>query len=386
MLTLLRKSAASALLALVACLALAPTAFACGGLIAPDGDVRLDRAATLIAWHDGIERYLTSFAFEDPANNTSGTAAKTSVGWIVPLPAVPLSIVEGGAWTLQRLSREVHPVPLNAGVAESTAAPVDVLQQVKIEALDITVIRGSGPAIVGWAKSNGFFLNDETAAHLGIYAKASPIFMAAKYDVAAAQARGQISGDGVPILITMKTAHPWVPLEVLALDGQEVHADLYFLTDQPLNTSDVNAVMGQSAVGSQVPGAPGMQVAFQEKMTPSLYHDLSTDRNMSWVRPDSWLTYLSLDAPDSAVTYDLGVSPRGIIRLAPFGTPPMAVVDNAETQAPPSWLPDLPLGTPQIALTALILLGLIALLFWLFRGKRRAKVSEQAPAATQAGE
>src|SRR5215831_13425556 len=27
-------------------------------------------------------------------------------GWIVPLPAVPLKIQEGGAWTLQRLNKD----------------------------------------------------------------------------------------------------------------------------------------------------------------------------------------------------------------------------------------------------------------------------------------
>lgn len=61
--------------------------------------------------------------------------------------------------------------------------------------------------------------------------------------------------------------------------------------------SDVAATVGQSSVGSQVPGAPGFVVAFQERVTPALYHDLSTDRNMGWVRPDSWLTYLTLNAP-----------------------------------------------------------------------------------------
>ena len=44
----------------------------------------------------------------------------------------------------------------------------------------------------------------------------------------------------------------------------------------------------------------------------------STDRNMNWVRSDSWWTYLSLDAPDSAVTYDMGISPTDVIRLAPL--------------------------------------------------------------------
>ncbi len=380
--TLWKRLVASVILACGALVALAPTAFACGGLIAPDGDVRLDKAATLIAWHDGIEHYLTSFAYTDPNQTGSANSTTTNVGWIVPLPAVPLKIEDGGAWTLQRLERETLP-PEPAGVvfdSAGTAAPsaAQVLQQVQVEALDVTIVRGSGPAIVDWAQSNGFFINDETAAHLGIYAKGSPIFMAAKYNAAIAQQRGQISGDGVPLLITMKVAHPWVPLEVLALDGQQVNADLYFLTDEPLNVSDFNAVVGESAVGQTVPNAPGLKVAFQEKVTPQLYHDLSTDRNMGWVWPDSWFTYVSLNAPDTSVTYDLGISPRGVIRLAPFGTAPMAVVDGAEQSAPPSWMPSLPLGTPEYALGALLLLIVVGLIVWMARGrgKRLAPASD----------
>jgi hypothetical protein len=366
---LLKKVAACALLALGILTIQTLPALACGGLIAPDGDVRLDRAATLIAWHDGIEHYMTSFAYE-------GTAS--SLGWIVPLPSAPISpIVEGGAWTLQRLDREVHPPPPAAfGEVNATASDgASVLQQVQIEALNVTVIQGSGDQVLQWAKQNGFAVNDETTAHLLDYAKGSPFFMAAKYNTAIAQARHQITGDGVPILITMRTAHPWVPLEVLALGNSDVHADLYFLTDEPLNTSDVNAVIGQSAVGSQVPGAPGMQITFQEQMNATLYHDLSTDRNMSWVRPDGWLTYVSLDASDNTVTYDMGITPRGVIRLAPYGTAPMAVVDGAATSALPSWLPSLPLGTPEAIMIVLGVLGVIALLVWLFRGKKPAKAT-----------
>src|SRR5213082_3142908 len=125
--------------------------FACGGLIAPNGAIRLSLAATLVAWHDGIERYMTSFTYQ-------GDVSK--LGWIVPLPAVPMKIQEGGAWTLQRLALETHPQPVfaDARAAASTASrgSVEVLQQVKIEALDITVVRGSGPAVIDWATSNGF--------------------------------------------------------------------------------------------------------------------------------------------------------------------------------------------------------------------------------------
>ncbi len=342
-------------------------AFACGALIAPNGSVRLARATTLVAWHDGVERYLTSFSYQGDFSN---------LGWIVPLPAVPVKIEEGGAWTLQRLELETHPVKQTFGAVEATASSnsATVLQQVKIEALNITVIRGSGPQVLNWATGNGFFLNDETRAHLLTYAKGSPIFLAARYDTSTAKARGLLQGDGTPILITMKTKHIWVPLEVLAIEGQQVQADLFLLTDQPVYTSDSAAMVGQSSAGSQVPGAPGFVLSFQEKITPTLYHDLSTDRNMGWVSPDTWLTYLTLNAPEPTVTYDLGVNSDGVVRLAPYGTPPMAVIDGQASHDLPGWLPRLPLGTPQVLLTIFTLLCIMSGSFLIVRGRRRARV------------
>lgn len=342
-------------------------ALACGGLIAPDGDVSLERATTLIAWHNGIEHYLTTFTFQ-------GDSKSNNIGWIVPLPAVPLQIQAGGAWSLQRLELESHPVSLSFGAvqadkaAEPTAA---VLEQVKIEALNITVIRGSGPEVINWATSNKFILDAETSSHLLTYAKGSPIFMAVKFDTSAAKARGQLQGDGTPILITMKTAHIWVPLNVLALDGQPVQADLYLLTDNPVYTTDFNAIAGQSSVGSIVGGAQGFTMPFQEHMTPTLFHDMSTDRNMGWVWPDSWITYLTLNAPSRAVTYDMGVSSSGVIRLAPYGTPPMAVVDGQPSSDAPAWVPRLPLGTPQFLLGVVIVLGILTASVMLVRHRRR---------------
>jgi Uncharacterized protein conserved in bacteria (DUF2330) len=342
-------------------------ALACGGLIAPNGAIRLGRAATLVAWHDGIERYMTSFTYQE-TNTNSGA----SLGWIVPLPAVPLKIEEGGGWTLQRLALETHPQPVfveDLRAAVPTASGVQVLQQVKIEALDITVLKGSGQAVLDWAASNGFTVDGDTRDHLLGYAKGSPIFMAAKFDTSRARARHQLQGDGAPILITMQVPHIWIPIEVLALDGQQVQADIYLLTDKPVNTSDMGAKIGQSAVGSFVPGAPGMKLAFQEHMSPILFHDLSTDRNMSWVRSDSWLTYVSLDTPASTVNYDMGVSSSGVIRLAPFGTAPMKVVDGQSYHELPAWLPTLPMGTPQNAQTLALVLGILALVFLVYKSR-----------------
>jgi hypothetical protein len=58
-------------------------ALACGGLIAPNGAIRLARAATLVAWHDGIERYMTSFTYQE-TNTNSGA----SLGLIAASPLI----------------------------------------------------------------------------------------------------------------------------------------------------------------------------------------------------------------------------------------------------------------------------------------------------------
>ncbi|HYL70049.1 MAG TPA: DUF2330 domain-containing protein, partial [Candidatus Dormibacteraeota bacterium] len=110
----MRKLIAAGAAAATALLASMTTALACGGLVAPDGDVRLDKATTFVTWHDGVEHYVTSFAY-------AGNAA--DVGWIVPLPAVPSNISAAGRWTLQRLEREfAPPEALQFDVAAHSAA------------------------------------------------------------------------------------------------------------------------------------------------------------------------------------------------------------------------------------------------------------------------
>ena len=348
--------AAAATLALFLTQAL--PAAACGGLIAPNGAIRLERATTLVAWHDGVERYLTSFSYNGSAS---------SFGWIVPLPAVPEKVEEGGGWTLQRLFRETHPQPqiFDLAFAAQRASPTtaEVLQQVQVRALDITVLRGSGQAVLDWAAENGFAVDAETRAHVVHYAQGSPIFMAAKYNAGRAQQQRLLFGDGAPVLITLKIPHPWIPFEVLAA-GAQVQADLYLLSDKPVNTSEWRALIGVSGVGTAVQGAEGFTLEFQEKMTDSLYRDLSTDKNMRWVRKDSWLSYLTLNAPDDKVTYDMSVTPMGIVKVAPFGTKPMAIVDGTPMRARALDAPTAPIGT---AMTLLLLGVVVAAALWILK-------------------
>jgi hypothetical protein len=352
--------AAAATLALFLTQAL--PAAACGGLIAPNGAIRLARATTLVEWHGGVEHYFTSFSYHGEAS---------SFGWIVPLPAVPVKVEEGGGWTLQRLFRETHPQPpifsldFAAGRTQ-TASSAEVLQQVQVQALDITVLRGSGQAVLDWATDNGFAVDAETHYHVLQYAKGSPIFMAAKYNAGRAQKQRLLFGDGAPVLITMNIPHPWIPFEVLAA-GQQVQADLYLLSDMPVNTSEWRAMIGASGVGTKVQGAEGFTLEFQEKMTETLYRDLSSDKNMGWVRRDSWLTYMTLNAPDTKVTYDMSVTPMGVVKIAPFGTKPMAIVDGSAIRTRALDVPTAPMGT---AMTLLILGIVIGAALWILKPRK----------------
>ena len=343
-----------------AALAQALPAAACGGLVAPNGAIRLQRATTLVAWHDGVEHYMTSFAY-------AGTGFD-DFGWIVPLPTAPDKVEEGGGWTLQRLNRETHPQPRFAtaqglgGAASADSA--EVLQQVQVRALDITVLRGSGQAITDWCRQNNFLLTPETSAHLQVYAKGSPVFMAAKYNVARAQSTGQRAGDGAPVLITMHTDRPWVPLEVLANGTDVVNADLYMLTDHAIYTADLAAAVQESPEGGFVPGAPGLAVQYQKPVSEQLFRDLSSDTNMGWVPRDAVLTYFTLSAPASTVTYDLGVSDTGVIHLASYGTKPMDVGLGARDIKPISAPPgtDVPTGLgPGVRTLVLVLMSLAVL-------------------------
>ncbi|HEY2703366.1 MAG TPA: DUF2330 domain-containing protein [Candidatus Dormibacteraeota bacterium] len=319
-----RLLAGAALAAVLAAVTAVPAA-ACGGLVAPNGAVRLAQATTFVAWKDGVEHYTTSFAYQGDV---------PQLGWIVPLPAVPDRVEEAGAWTLQRLEREAHPPPpfrAEAAPVAAQGAPAEVLQKTRIEALDITVLRGSGQAVVRWCTQNAFTLPDETRAHILAYASTSPIFMAARYDVNAARQHGQFQGDGTPVLITMRTPRLWVPLEVLANANDPTVADLFLLTDQR-----------PSSASTQI--APGFTLQLQEQMSPQLQHDLASDRNMGWVPQTGWLSYLALSAPGRSVTYDMTVSPAGAMRLAAMGAgpaaaPPPVVRPQTAAPAPPAPAP-----------------------------------------------
>lgn len=278
-------------LAIAAVVVAAGPASACGGLVGENGTIQLTRTTTLAAYHDGVERYVTSFEF-------SGTGE--AVGSIVPLPGIPTKVERGGDWTLQRLEREVHPPVLREFAADaaapSAADSAEVLQQTQVDALDITILRGGGDAVGKWAIDHGFLLTPDAPEVLDFYSHRSKIFMAARFDAARAAALGQQSGDGTPIMLTIPTAEPWVPLRILALGldaSRFVNADVFLLTDRRPTVLTADS---------------GVRAVRDEPASSALLDDLRSDKHMGWVPDSMWLTYYDVSTPAGQLRHDLAAS------------------------------------------------------------------------------
>jgi hypothetical protein len=289
----------AAALATVALTALTATpVMACGGLIGPNGAVNLLKTTTLAGYANGVEHYVTAFQFAGVGGGEFGS--------IVPLPDIPSEIVRGGDWTLQRLVRETDPVRLfarEAAASGAASASAEVIQQVRIDALDITILRGAGDAVGKWATDHGFRLPPDAPEVLDFYARRSPIFLAAVFDGKAAQKRGQQEGDGTPVHLTIPTDHPWVPLRILGLGkqaGENVTADVYLMTDAKPRLLPIPT------------GSNGLRLAHSAPATGQLLDDLRSDKGMSWVPASSWLTKVEVDGTAGQIVNDLAIAPDGL--------------------------------------------------------------------------
>ncbi len=321
--------------ALVTLLGSSP-ALACAGLIGSNGTVQLLRTTTLAAYRDGVEHYVTSFTFQGGGGQ---------FGSLVPLPGVPSKVERGGDWTLQRLVRETAPRKFAvAAPAAGRDAAAEVLLQVRIDALDITVLRGGSNAVGEWAKDHGFRLSPDAPEVLDFYADRSPIFLAAIFDGDAAAKKGQRVGDGTPVHLTIPTANPWVPLRVLGLGkkaDERINADVFLLTERR---------------PALLPAAKtGLDLVYDQPANSRLLADLRSDKGMDWVPQSAWLSKISIDSSVRDLTYDLAVDASG------RGAPSLVAAGIAPASARSPFALD---ATPLLAATAwlgaLILLGVVA--------------------------
>ena len=283
--------------AFLALLVAAAPALACGGLIGPNGAVNLLRTTTFVGYEQGIEHYVTAFKFEGGGG---------AFGSLTPLPGIPSSVEKGGDWTLQRLIRETAPPQrdflFSAAGGAPTADSAQVIMQVKIDALDITVLKGGADQVGTWAKDHGFRLPPDAPEVLDFYAKRSPIFLAAAFDADAAKARGQAIGDGTSVHVTIPTPNPWVPLRILSLGKHAtdtVEADVYLLTDR------------KPALLPAAGGGTGLSLTHDASATESLLTDLRSDRGMEWIPTSAWLTKVTIDTTAIALGFDLAIDASG---------------------------------------------------------------------------
>jgi hypothetical protein len=332
----MRRILAGAAALVAALIVSAQPAAACAGLIGPNGAVNLLRTTTFAGYHDGIEHYVTAFQF---------AGGSGQFGSLVPLPGIPTDIVRGGDWTLQRLVRETN---ANKFLAFGAAAPasardsVEVLKEVKIDALDVKILRGGGTAVGQWATEHGFRLPPDAPEVLDFYAARSPIFMAAVFDADAAKARGQRIGDGTPVHLVIPTASPWVPLRILGLGktGQDrVDADVYLLTD-------AKPQMLPAPIGLN-----GLSIDHSAAATRSLLDDLRSDKGMGWVPESGWLTKVVVSASASQLKYDLAIS-------ATAAAPSPVAAGLAAPAAAPAPFRDQTAELTGFAIAALTLLAL----------------------------
>ena len=283
-------------------LLLAAPAWACGGLVNPNGTVSLVRTTTMVGYVDGIEHYVTSFEF-------AGGGAE--FGSIIPLPGIPSEVERAGDWTLQRLVQEVQPPVAELQALDSaeagSAAKAQVIMETRIDALDITILKGGGDEVGRWAEDNGFSLTPDAPEVLDFYADRSPVFMAARFDPSAAAEDGQNVGDGTPVHLTIPTPNPWVPLRILGLglgDKARVEADVFMLTEGVPEMLPAPVKAGASE---------GMVLERNERANPTLLADLRSDKGMGWI-PESnvWFSYLRIDTTAGSLKHDLAVDATGV--------------------------------------------------------------------------
>jgi Uncharacterized protein conserved in bacteria (DUF2330) len=289
----------------------AGSALACGGLVTPNGTVSLLKTTTLAAYHQGIEHYVTSFEFAGEGQE---------VGSIIPLPGVPTDVIKGGDWTLQRLILETQPQPeaRAAGFlsADSATGAAEVILTKKIDALDITVLKGGAVEVGNWAREHGYFLPPDAPEVLAFYAERSPIFLAARFNAERAENRGVETGQGTPVHIVIPTPSPWVPLRILALGrkaSEIVQADVYLLTDRRPETLP----QAERSKGFGV-DQRGLIQEVSEPASTTLLTDLRSDRGMKWL-PESgmWLTYIRINETAGNLQHDLAIDASGYGRPSP---------------------------------------------------------------------
>ena len=246
----------------------AAPAVACGGLVGENGTIQLTRTTTLAAYHDGVERYVTSFEF-------SGQGKE--VGSIVPLArradegasAAATGRCSGSsARSRRRSARRLAAAAQSRGVGAGAGAA----RRRKIDALDITVLQGR--------RRRGRQVGDRARvpAHAR-RARDARLLRAPQPDLhgralrrVACRQLGQNTGDGTPIMLTIPTTRA-----VGAAAHPRPRARAAPRSSRP------TCSCSPTTEPKLLAGGRGLSLDRNEPANASLLSDLRSDKGMGWV-------------------------------------------------------------------------------------------------------
>jgi hypothetical protein len=170
--------------------------------------------------------------------------------------------------------------------------------------------------------------------------------MAAKFDASRAAELQQTAGQGTPIMLTIPTDAPWVPLRILGLGldaDQNVEADVFVLTGDKPNL---------------LAGGRGLTLDRSEAASDLLLSDLRSDVGMEWVPDEMWFSYLKVDAPAGELTFDLAATSdqetMPSIEAAGIAEPDARIITPADS-GPAVWPISVGLATGALALLTVVL-------------------------------
>ena len=160
-----------------------------------------------------------------------------------------------------------------------------MLLETKIDALDITILRGGGDAVGKWAIEHGFLLTPDAPEVLDFYSQRSPIFMAARFDATRARELGQT--------VRRRHADHADDPDRRAV-GAAAHPRARPRTRRGRRRRRVPAHRRPARRCSPAASASSSTAASRRRT--SLLADLRSDKGMGWVPDEMWFTYLQVDA------------------------------------------------------------------------------------------
>ena len=246
-----RVPAAFAASVLTCALVAAPTV-ACGGLIGPNGAVNLLRTTTFVGYHDGIEHYVTAFAFAGRRR-------------FVRLHHAPPGHPDAAS-TRAATGRS----------SDSSARPSHRARTVRSRPMRRPACRGRRRGPAGdhhrrarhhgaqgrWRRGRCVGHRARLPAAAG-RARGARLLRPAQPHLPGRQLRcrcrrrqrGQAIGDGTPVHITIPTSDPWVPLRILSLGKQADDRSTPTSTCSPTGADPAAGRIGRWPVpGSHGPG------------------------------------------------------------------------------------------------------------------------------------